>query len=504
MCAVACALALTATSATAVAPDAERFKPGAADVGDYLVPGYGNGGYDVSHYNIDVDYRPKTGMLRGTTTIRARSTQNLSRFNLDFALPARAVKVNGSAAKFKSVPGGEARGRELVVTPKRGVPRGEAMTIVVRYAAAPAKVKVGGASEWNETATGVNVWNEPAAASQWWFPGSHHPGDKATYDVRITAPARLTSLTNGRLVSRSVHDGRRTFHWRSAPMATYLTFLTIGRYDLVRRRAAGIPAWYAYERGGDAYMNRARADVARTPRVIATLARRFGRYPFGSTGGVVTRSPYATAFETQTRPQYTSLMWKHAQHSMWAVVHETAHQWFGDNVTMARWRHIWLAEGFATYGEWVWSSQQGTGTPRQLFLANYRLYPKGDRFWRVPVTRPRDVLDDQPYERGAMALQALRTKVGRDAFFSILRRWTRSHRHATATTADFAALAERVSGRQLDRFFEVWLHRRSRPAPTVRNGFPADLRAGSATDTVRAITQARTARALESARAVGR
>lgn len=256
-------------------------------------------------------------------------------------------------------------------------------------------------------------------------------------------------------------------------MATYLTFLAIGDYRVVEKRVAGVPAWYAYERGGGVYAERARADVRRTPAVIRFLGRRFGSYPLGSAGAIVSRSPYATAFETQTRPQYTTLYWRYSAHNMWVIVHELAHQWFGDSVTMRRWRHIWLAEGFATYAEWLWSGAHGTGTPQQLLRSTYRLYPRDDRFWKVPVTRPGMPLPDQAYERGAMTLQALRNKLGREAFFSVLRHWAREYRGDVASTADFEALAERVSNRRLGRFFDVWLRSRHRPAPTVRNGFTA-------------------------------
>jgi aminopeptidase N len=488
---LACLTLLVPATASSAEPGPSRSGPGSVDVGDYLVRGYGNGGYDVAHYGIDVGYRPATGRLRGATTIRAVTTQDLSRFNLDFVLPVRSVTVNGRAADFETVNRPGMTGRELVVTPTDDLARGAMMTLKVAYSAVPARVKVDGYSEWHPTATGVNAWNEPTAASQWWFPSNAHPSDKATYDVVVTTPARLKAISNGRLVSRNVRDGRATTHWRSGPMATYLTFLAIGDYRVTKQRAGGGPAWYAFERGGGAYAERAWADVRRTPGVIRFLSRRFGPYPLDSAGAIISRSPYATAFETQTRPQYTALYWRYNPHNMWVVVHELAHQWFGDSVTMRRWRHIWLAEGFATYGEWLWSGAHGTGTPQQLFRANYRLYPKHDRFWRVAVTRPGFALDDQVYERGAMTLQALRNKVGQQAFFAILRRWSREHRQSTASTAEFVTLAERVSGRRLDRFFDVWLRTRTRPAPTIRNGFPADMTARPAPPALDAIAHNR-------------
>ena len=473
LAALCLASTLVAAAASATGSTEPRFEPGGVDVGDYLVKGYGNGGYDVAHYAIELRYRPATGVLSGTTTIRARATQDLSRFDLDFALPVRDVTVDGARADFALKARAGEPGRELVVTPATGIADGDRMTVAVAYPAKPAEAKVSGYTGWNETETGVNVWNEPTDASQWWFPGNDHPSDLAAYDVTVTTPDRLKTLTNGRRISRVLHDGLVTSHWRSGPMSTHLTFLAIGDYTVERGRVAGLPAWYAFERGGGVYVDRAVADVRRTPGVIRFLSRPFGPYPLGS-AGVVSRTPHATSYETQTRPQYTALMWQYNAHNMWVVVHELAHQWFGDSVTIRRWRHIWLAEGFATYAEWLWSGAHGTGSPQRLFVSYYRLYDKDDPFWRMAVTHPWFPLVSQVYERGAMTLQALRNKVGGQTFFRIVRSWVREYAGQTASTRDFVALAERVSRRQLDRFFDVWLRMRERPAPTVRNGFPAD------------------------------
>lgn len=463
-------------SASAHSPSGNtHFHPGSADLGDDLVPGYGNGGYDVRHYGIRLHYAMASGALSGSTTIRAQLTQNLSRFNLDFALPVRSVTVNGAPADFKLERGvDQSQGKELVVTPRAGLPRGSMMTVRVAYTAKPFDVRVNGYSEWSTTVTGVTVWNEPDAASEWWYPGNAYPSDKATYDVTVTTNKRYQAVTNGTLLSRAVHGTQATAHWRStAPMASYLTFLTIGKYDVVRGALrGGQPTYFAYERTGSAYVDRARRDVSRLPEVLDVLSRWWGPYPFDVAGGIVSQTPYGTAFESQTRPTFTALYWRYHPRNVWAVVHEAAHQWFGDSVTMSRWRHIWLAEGFATYSEWAWSQAHGNGTAEELFEANYQLYPKGDPFWHQALTRPSGPLDNQAYERGGMTLQALRNKVGSATFFMIMRTWTRLHRHGNGASSDFAGLASRLSGRDLTAFFRVWLQAEHRPAPIPRNGFP--------------------------------
>ena len=118
------------------AAGAVTFHPGAADLGDPLAPGLGNGGYTVSHYRIALNYHPDTGVLVGTTMLNPTLTENLSRFDLDFALPARSVTVNGIPATFRSVNGPEfSYNRDLVVTPAHGLPAGSRVTVVVTYRA---------------------------------------------------------------------------------------------------------------------------------------------------------------------------------------------------------------------------------------------------------------------------------------------------------------------------------------------------------------------------------
>ncbi|GIF64067.1 peptidase [Asanoa ishikariensis] len=457
------------------------FRPGAASLGDALMPGLGNGGYDVGNYDIRLRWAPDTGRLNGRTTITATATRNLSRFNLDFALPVTAVTVNGEPATFTQRDWGDyVNHRELEVTPARGLPAGTGMSVVVTYAGRPADVMIEFyGSEWRSTPTGVIVWNEPDPSSEWWFPANAHPSDKATYDVRVTAPAGLTAVTNGRLLSRVVNGDVATAHWRSdSPMATYLAMLAIGDYTVETGTALGgsVPAYYAYETSNGVINDRARRDISRTPEVLAFLQRKWGPYPFTAAGALVTGETFGSALETQTRPVYQGGRWRNSTENVWVVVHESAHQWYGDSVTARTWSDLWLAEGFATYSEWEWSQAQSTGTPAELFDYYYATAPAS--LWESPLNAPFYPLDQSVYQRGAMLLQALRNRVGDADFYRIMRTWAARHRHGNADSADFTAISTNLSGQNLTSFFQAWLYDARRPDPTVDNGFPTGAPAG--------------------------
>ena len=154
-------------------------------------------------------------------------------------------------------------------------------------------------------------------------------------------------------------------------------------------------------------------------------------------------------------------------------MHELAHQWFGDSVSVHGWRDIWLNEGFATYMEARYEeSHGGRKSTRAWLMDEYDSYQDSGSFWNLPIDDPGadDIFSHAVYQRGAMALAALRRVIGTPDFTRLLRTWVAEHRHGNATTDDFTALAEQVSGEQLDAFFDAWLRADEPPARTEVNG----------------------------------
>ena len=448
------------TALTAIA--AVVFSPGAPGIGDPYYPDYGNGGYDVAHYDLRLRYQPATDELSGTATITARTTQDLSSFDLDFLLDVHSVLVDGRPAGFAR------QGvHELVVTPARPLRRNRPMTVRVTYSGVPSSKLGEGFTAWVRTPDGALAVGEPEEA-WWWFPSDDHPADKAYFDVAVTVPDGVEVISNGTMPRPPAPDGPgwTRWTWHSAkPMTTYLASLAIGQYDVEQSRTpSGRPVIYAYSQLlPPDVAAAARAAVGRTEEIIDWESSLFGPYPFESEGGVVA-PPGALSFslENQTRPTYGA---KYFQRSprLDVVVHENAHQWFGDDVSLTRWQDIWLNEGFATYAEWLWSEHVGDGTAQEMFDA---LYATGsdDDSWTLPPGAPGvPVITPEVYDRGAMTLQALRTTVGDPDFFRILRAWPAAHRYGNGTTAEFIALANQISGQNLNALFQAWLYTPGKP-----------------------------------------
>ncbi|MEW2274019.1 M1 family metallopeptidase [Streptomyces griseofuscus] len=433
--------------------------PGAPGIGDPYFPELGNGGFDALHYDLDLAYAPDTGRLDGRTTLTARATQNLSSFDLDLQqLEITRIEVNGRNARFSR------DGAEVTVTPRGPLARNRRFTVRVTYGGVPqpltGPIVFGSEYGWMKTPDGVFVACEPNAASTW-FPSSDHPSDKATYDIRIKAPKGLTAVSNGRLVSTRDRGGSTYTHWReSEPMATYLATATIGKFDVrTGRTPGGIPIYVAVD---PVLKNSNKVDVyAVTAEATDYWSKLFGPYPFEETGAIVDDMPEAGfSLEVQSKPAYSAVR------SETTIVHELAHQWFGDSVSVAQWKDVWLNEGFATYAQWLWAEHRGTRTAHDAFLADYDSYPAGSHFWQTKVADPqRDTMfAGAVYDRGAMTLQVLRERIGDKAFFRLLPAWTRLHRHGNADTAGFIRLAERISGQQLGDLFDTWLFTTGKPA----------------------------------------
>ena len=460
---------LTLAPAASAAGSGVRYTPGAPGIGDSYFPLEGNGGYDVLHYGIDFSYDPATKRLDGKATITAKATQNLSSFDLDLQqLDVSAVAVDGRPAQFSR------NGQELTITPRQGLRDRRTFVASVSYGGVPetivgSPVVFGSPYGFVHTDDGAFMGDEPNASSTW-FPSNDHPRDKAAYTFRVTVPAGLSVMSNGRLVSQKTKNGKATFVWdERIPMATYLATADIGQWTIkTGRTPGGIPMTVGIDPklvGRDPNHPDPMAFFWDTTGEATDLwSKLYGRYPFDSTGAIADLATFdgqtiGFSLETQTRPLYSDVR------STNTIAHELAHQWFGDAVSVHRWKDIWLNESFATWSQLYWSELHGGTTARQSSLDLYNRRPANDPWWNVVIADPqRDTMfNNREYNGGAMVLQFLRDKIGDEKFFQILSTWFAQHKYGNATTEQFTALAQQIAGQDLGQFFQTWLYSPGKP-----------------------------------------
>jgi aminopeptidase N len=413
----------------------------------------------VSHYALDIRYDPDTDRIDGRVAIAATATQPLTRFDLDLhGLTVAEVKVNGAAATSSRL------SDELMITPPATLPAGGQFTVDIRYGGVPTPYyeaeDLGKATGFVTHAEGALAQGQPNVAASW-FPVNDHPRDKATYDITITAPSQLAALSNGVLLGKAPSGADTTWRWAvRQPMASYLATVVIGDYRVIQSTHNGLPVIYGIDESLPATVD---ATLAKTPEVIDFLTTQFGPYPFDALGGIAHNDKDLNfALENQTRPVYSPAFFNGGGGD-WVVAHELAHQWFGDSVSVTNWADIWLNEGFATYAEWLWAEHTNKRSLGQSFAQAYAA--AGDEVWRTPPARPgvKGIFSSSVYDRGAMALYALRVAVGPRVFAELVKAWAAAKRDGNASTADFTAFAEQFSGKDLDAVFDAWLFAATKP-----------------------------------------
>ncbi|MFD7321907.1 M1 family metallopeptidase [Streptomyces sp. NPDC059875] len=430
-----------------------RGTPGAAGLRDPFFPKLGNGGYDVTHYALDLAYDPRSGRLDATAMITARAGQDLSAFNLDLAgLTVASASVDGEPAAVNRA------GNELTIRPHEDIDKGAVFRTTIAYSGVPETITDADGSRegWLRTQDGAVALGEPVG-SMTWFPGNHHPSDKATYDITLTVPQGTQGISNGVRTSERTANGRTTSVWHSAePMASYLATVGVGRYETkVSATPSGLPVLTAAD---PSVAEKSAPLLDRIPELLAWQEENFGPYPFSATGAIVERTGDAGyALETQTRPVFPE-----DSLTPEILVHELAHQWYGNSVTPATWQDMWLNEGFAVYAEWLYA-EDFESVPAQV---NFEAAFAVDANWAFPPAEPpaaENLFDPPVYQRGAMVLHKIRQQVGDDTFHEILTGWAAEHRHGNASTDDFTAYVDEVAGEDLDEVWDVWLYGDGRP-----------------------------------------
>lgn len=438
---------------------AEGVYRGSSSIGDPYLPRLGSSDYDVQRYRIQLTLSPSQKSIYGTTTIDAQAlVDNLSYIALDFAgYHVVQVRTEGSPTGFY-------RDEEkLWIELPRPLSAGALFSVAVVYQGAPAPY----ASPYAGAAGALGMHfvsdeliytiSEPDGAHHW-FPSNDHPRDKALFHFELTVPTGYAAVANGRIVDITdsgqlplLSDSQgRTFTWEhNYPMATYLALVTVGRFEQIQSISnQGVPLNHFVTAE---FRESFETMASVTGEAIDWMAQLLGPYPFETFGFAAVDMPPA-AMETQTLVLLSNQLIGQR-----TAVHEMAHMWFGNWVTVDSWSEMWLKEGFATYLTMMWESR---GNPEMLAqkIANAQAsvsqngppYPIGN-------PPPQQLLSFNTYLKGALFIHTLRQEMGDEAFFTGVRKYLTRFGGKTASSGDFQSVMEAEAGRPLGDLFAEWL-----------------------------------------------
>ena len=421
---------------------------------DDYIPGHGDSSFDVEHYDLTLDYKIAGNRLSGEARLRIRALQPVSRIELDLhALNVARVHVDGALAKYSH------RSDRLAVTLGQVLPEGASAEIAVRYSGTPKQVRSRklGEAGWEELEDGVLVAAQPHGSPSW-FPCNDRPDNKATYEIELSVPKGYHVAVAGELAGRTGRGMTTTWTYRQeSPMATYLATVQIGQYELVEQKGGPVPVRVVAP--ADRPREGFKAAFGQQPQMLGFYAELFGDYPFASYTAVITDDDLEIPLESQGLSTFGRNFMRDDWECIRLVAHELSHQWWGNSVTLSHWRDIWLHEGFACYSEWLWSEHVGLMTVGERAEFHHEgVRTDSGKELLLGDPGPELMFDDRVYKRGALTLHALRHKVGDDAFFEVLRTWSKAQRFANVTTAMFIEHAVAVTGADLADFFEQWVY----------------------------------------------
>ncbi len=423
--------------------------------------------------NIDIKkYKLKVGLFPAEKRITAEAEIKLKlssgdRIILNFYdnMKIDNLLLNGKRSSFE-------RDEKHLFIDTKSV-NGDSIRIKIYYSGTPENMGFGSFvfDEYNGTPV-VYSLSEPIFASTW-FPCNDIPGDKALAELYITNDSDFVSVSNGKLIGIEKNGNRKTYHWKTVyPISTYLIAMYSAKYEhftdifITPENDSMKLEYFIFPD----HLEEAQKDFEINKGALKIFSELFGTYPFiKEKYGVAEFLWQLGAIEHQTITGIGSNFLSGRKFFDDVYIHELAHQWWGDAVTVKSWKDVWLSEGFATYSEALFYERE---SGRDALIST--MMEKFGSFEGKKLYDPgKNLFDKVVYNKGAWVLHMLRYEVGDENFFEILRNYYNKFKYKNASTRDFQNICETVSGKRLDDFFQQWIYE-GKGIPVIRYEFSAD------------------------------
>ncbi|MEO9967626.1 MAG: M1 family metallopeptidase [Reichenbachiella sp.] len=332
----------------------------------------------------------------------------------------------------------------------------------------------------------MQIWTQgETEASSGWFPTIDIPNERCTQKISITVDNKFQTLSNGLLTDQvNQSDGKRTDVWvMDQPHAPYLFMMAVGEFEIVREEWNGIPLAYWMEKGYGQY---AQDIFGNTPEMLTFFSDKLGYpFPWKKYDQIVVRDFVSGAMENTSASLFyeaLNVTDRHLIDKNWddIISHELMHQWFGDLVTCESWSNLTLNEGFASYSEYLWNEYKyGKDEADYTFLIEHESYfieasEEQKNLIRYFYDNQDDMFDAHSYNKGAAVLHMLRNYVGDDAFFLGLKNYLTDNAFQSVEVAQLRMAFEKVTGEDLNWFFDQWYFFTGHPELEVRHTFEND------------------------------
>jgi aminopeptidase N len=430
--------------------------------------------FDILHTDLEVKFDLKNHLLLGEAThlITSYKSKKIDSIILDAkSMKIESVNINNKAVSFSIDK------KYLRIAVNGDILLSDTFKLAIKYIAQPDLKEAGGSASIKndkglyfintdkyDSLKPTQIWTQgETEANSCWFPTVDKPGNKSTFTIKIHVPENMTSLSNGILVKK---EGNMHTWSQMQPMSAYLVMMAIGRYDVIPDKWRKIEVPYYVE---PAYKSNAKQIFSETPEMIEFFSKRLGvDFPWDKYAQVVARDYVSGAMENTSASLFGEFVQKTNQElidgdNQGIVAHELFHQWFGDLVTCESWSNLFLNEGFATYGEYLWyeHSKSKEFAEHHSFneMRRYLGYAENDD---KPIVRfnyadKEDMFNTITYKKGGKVLHLLRYTLGDEVFFNGIKKYLNTYKFKTAEVHDLRKIMEEESGKDLNLFFNEWI-----------------------------------------------
>ena len=342
----------------------------------------------------------------------------------------------------------------------------------------------------------TQVWTQGEDEdSRFWFPCFDYPGQLATSEIRVKVPTGFKAISNGELINTENVDDGVVYHWSQQQVhPTYLMTLAVGDFAEIKDKWQGIPVTYYVEKGRE---EDAKRSMGKTPRMVEFLSDKYGyAYPYPKYAQVCVDDFIFGGMENTSTTLLTDrclLDERAATDNMRTeslVLHELAHQWFGDLVVIKHWSHAWIKEGMASYAEVFWTEEEyGKDDAAYYLLNEARTYISEDstRYRRPIVTNVYreaiELYDRHLYEKGACVYHMIRAILGDELFDKAIQTFVRDNAHNTVETVDLLRAIDKATGYNLMFLFDQYVFRGGHPDYQVAYSWDGDSKLAKLTVT---------------------